>query len=366
MIEVKPNQEKQRLHARNRDDEAPKMIDSRIIQEHTREEMQASSSEVTRFVVEIPNDTAALRDMVVEDIQDLISPIYEFVAERFHSVQFLASDEDRTALLEFSTGLLIVHWLLSSTDKILSQVVALNSGVSYQSDQQGSPKSKFMFKFVNLVDTALANIDAFTSDPKQNFTFSTECGDASVIGGHDEGTGAFCSSSIGSGLVDSIISSSISPKAVMVIAPIIIITLTCIMADNEYHLFATIFAPMVDRFLGYIRMIIGVTTIGGNNRRIPEEEETSEGMLWGIILLFCLETLLVGCIVFLMVLVSIGLTLLSSLPELVSSDKDQELLLEDVSKILIGLLGFWIICVLMTNVIRMVLYQTIYDEQLID
>lgn len=344
------------------------MIDVRIIQECTREETQAPPCEVTRFVIEIPYDTAAIRDIVVENIQDLVYPIYEFVAEISHSVQFLASDEDCTALLEFSSGLLILHWLFSNTDKILSQVVAMLSGVFYQLDQQGATKSKFVIKFVNLVDIALANVDAFTSDPQQhstqNFTFSTECGDTSVTGGHDEGTGTFCSSPIGAGLVEDIISSSISPKAVLVVAPLTIITLTCIMADNEYHLFATIFAPMVDRFLGYIRLIIGVTTIGqqgGNNRRIPEEEEASKGMLWGILLLFCLETLLVGCITLLMVLVSIGLTLLGSLPELVSSD-EKTLLLEDASKILIGLLCSWIFCVLVMNVIRMVLFQSIDDE----
>jgi len=136
------------------------------------------------------------------------------------------------------------------------------------------------------------------------------------------------------------------------------------MADNNYYIFATVFAPIVDQALLTIKSFFTPATSyqeQWDHRAIPDDEETSDGVLWGMIMLFCLESVLVGSIMVMVVLISLLSTILTSASTMLSSHDDPEMVGEK-GKILVGFLCSWVACVVTTNVLRMALYQTIDND----
>ena len=74
--------------------------------------MRISESAVTKYqyTIEIYHDTVAFLERVVEEIQDLLLPFFEFLLEILQSIHSLASEDHKT-LLQFSTGILMVNWI---------------------------------------------------------------------------------------------------------------------------------------------------------------------------------------------------------------------------------------------------------------
>jgi len=328
------------------------------VEMRSRDERPTSTARVTTFTFEIPEDTVAFREMIVEEISDLTSPLSEMLTEIFQSIHILASEEDEATLLEFSIGILVVHLILSHA---LSPVWDIFSMPSSEIETSLSPPTRLIFKFIHAMDLALTSVDRVANYDGKNFTSFIKNGNSKMI---DDGSDFSVFSPISLGWASTKLPSIISPTAFMIIGPLAVITLTCIMADNKYYLFATIFAPAVDRVLLRARSFVAPSTSNRGEwqqRRIPDDGETSEGVLWGMLALFCLESLLVGSIVLLMVLISVSLTIIASLSTVVSTSENPELL-EETTKILVVFLCSWAICVVTTNVLRMVLYQAIGED----
>ena len=333
-------------------------------QRRTREETPASTARVATFTLEIPDDTATFREMILKELRDIIFPLCEVIAEIFQSIHFLASEEDQTMLLEFSTGILIIHWILSTNaDSILSPFMDTFSMPPSEMESPITSTTRLMLKLIDILEVALENLDSVTNanSRENNFTFFIKNG---TMVGRDDGSKFSFSSPTNSDWIDTTIPNINFPTALMVIGPLAVIILTCIMADNKYYIFATMFAPTVDRVLLRMRSFFAPSVSSQEDwqhQRIPDNSEASEGVLWGMLVLFCLESILVGSILALMVLISVSLTIIASSSTVVSSRENPELL-EEITKMLVVCLFSWIICVVTTNILRMVLYQTIDND----
>lgn len=326
------------------------------IEGRSREEMLASEAAVTKITIEIEHDTLVLLERVVEGIIDFMSPLVEVLAELCQVLYSLVSEDHKT-LLEFSTGILMVNWLVCNA---LSPLMENMLPTTNDIDPTMTSRSKLLFKFMGILNITLADLDIITNHhQEENTTFI-------VRDETDVGDGRMKSSF--SALTDFVLVGSemlgvTSPAAVIIFGPLTVMILTCIIADKKYCLFATLFAPMVDRVLSSIRSLCAFITPnyhGSQHRTIPDEEEIHNGVLWGMIVLFFLESLLVGSIVVIMVLISLSLTILASISTVLSPKENPEML-EEVATFLVGFLFSWVICVVTTNVLRMALFQ-IYDD----
>jgi len=304
---------------------------------------EASQSSIT---IEISGGIASLLRMVVEEIGSLTSRLPSALVEAFE-IPLFQGPEDPIALLEFSTGILVVHWiciaLSSFMDTFMSPTLDTKSTVPLT--------SRFLFHLIGVLNTAFTDLDSLTTHNHTENIAST------IKDRNDIGGTSFASSSTGT-------LTYVSPAAVMVIGPLMVITLTCIMADNNYYIFATVFAPIVDQALLTIKSFFTPATSyqeQWDHRAIPDDEETSDGVLWGMIMLFCLESVLVGSIMVMVVLISLLSTILTSASTMLSSHDDPEMVGEK-GKILVGFLCSWVACVVTTNVLRMALYQTIDND----
>jgi hypothetical protein len=255
-----------------------------------------SEAGVTKFTIEIQNDTVALLERIVEEILDLTSSFFEVLAEKFQSVHSLSSD-DHATLFEFSTGILTVNWIVCNA---LSPFV-----------KEFLPRSRLLLKLMGVLNIALADLDGFANHYYgENITSVIR--DETDVG--DDGINSSFSSLTIFSLVGTEMLKFISPAVVIIVGPLTVMTLTCIIADNKYHLFATLFAPMADRVVSSTRSFFALITPnnqGYHHRTIPDDRETCDGVLWGMAVLFCLESLLDGSIVVLMVLISLSLTILA-------------------------------------------------------
>jgi len=316
------------------------------IQGRAREEMLASEAGVTKFTIEIQHDTVALLERIVEEMLDLTSTFFEVLAEIFQSVHSLAS-EDHATLFEFSTGILMVNWIVCNALSPFMKAVL--------------PRSRLFLKLMGLLNIALVDLDGFANHYYGENTTSV-VRDETDVG--DAGISSFFSSLTDFSFVGTEMLNFISPAVVMIVGPLTVMTLTCIIADNKYHLFATLFAPMVERVVSSTRSFVALVTPnieGYQYQTIPDDRETYDGVLWRIIVLFFLESLFVGSIVVLMVVISLSLTILASMSTILSS-KDHPEMLEETSMILVGFLFSWVACVLTMNVLRMVIYQTVDND----
>jgi hypothetical protein len=219
-----------------------------ILRHHNREEMMISSTQPTPtttttttpivFILQIPDDNVAFREMMVEEIQELISPLREIISEILISLHSLAT-ENQVILMEFSTGILVIHRILSNANTFISFFVEVQSSSSSSSSTSSwaDAEQPNIFKFI------INNVTSYIIEEYRN--------DGLVSKGNPAGN--FFDSS----LMDFILFYSdtlkfVSPTVavMMIMCPLVIITLTCvIMADNKYHLFATGFGPIVDRSL---------------------------------------------------------------------------------------------------------------------
>lgn len=331
-------------------------------QRRSRIERPALTARATTFTFEVPDDTTALREMIVEEISGLTSPLSDVLAEIFQFLHILASEEDQTTLLEFTTGILIFHWILCHGDSVLSPFWETFSLPSSEIESSPSLPTILILTLINVADFALATVDSVANYNGIGFTSFIQDRDNPIIDGGS--SFSVSSSQTNSEWASTKIPNIISPTAFMIIGPLAVITLTCIMADNNYYLFATIFAPAVDRVFLRARSFFAPFQSNREewqHRRIPDDGETSEGVLWGMLALFCLESLLVGSIVVLMVLISVSLTIIASLSTVVSTRENSELL-EETTNVLVFFLFSWAVCVVTTNVLRMVLYQTLGDD----
>jgi len=324
------------------------------IQGRSREEMMASEAAVTKFTIEIQHDTAALLERIVEEILDIIASLFDDLVEKFQFLHSLVSEYHAT-LLEFSTGILMVNWIVCNP-LFLSLVESFSPPTSEINSTLALP-SRLLFKFMGVLNVAIVDLDSIVNHYHGENITSITRDETDVADGGMSSLTDF--TFIGNKML-----SFISPTVMMIVGPLTVMTLTCIIADNKYYLFATLFAPMVDRILSSMQSILAIITPnyqGYQHRMIPDDGETYDGVLWGMLVLFCLESILVGSIVVLMVLVSLSLTVLASMPTILSPSDNPEIL-EQTSKILFGFLFSWVTCVVTTNVLRMMLYQTIDND----
>ena len=324
------------------------------IRSHTREEMRAPETAVTKFRIEIHDDTAALLERIVEEISDLVTSLFEAIAEICQSLHSLES-EDRTALTKISIGILIVNWVACNA---ISPFVEMYFERIRETDLESSVPATVNFGVLGILNFAFADFGLFAN----------HVGDKTlrVEASNDAESGM---NSIPLSFTDIIVAGSnlldfIPPAAMKIVGPLTVITLTCVIADNKYYLFATVFAPMVDHVLSSIKSFVdtNLSSSGGfQHRTIPDDGESRDGVLWGMIVLFCLESLLVGSIIVLMVLISLLLTIFASIPTILSPGENPELI-QETTKILLCFLFLWVGCVVSINVLRMVLYQTIESD----
>ncbi len=317
------------------------------IQRPFEERILASEAAVTKFTIEIQHDTIAFLERTTDAIIDAVSPFFEALLETFQSLHTLALEDNRS-LLEFSTGILMINWIVCNALVPLMEICLQPLS---ESDYWMPLPSTLFFHAMSILNVSMSDLDDSIGK-----TYDWEHGDGTNFG--DDNLRNFSSTDeIGT-------LSFLSPTVVMIICPLTIMLMTCIIADNNYYLFATLFAPTVDRVLSGIKSVFALVTPThqeSQNRTIPEDDETYDGVLWGMVALFLLESLLVGSIVVLMVLISLMLTVLASVPSLLSPKSNVELL-EDISKLFFGFLFAWVACVVTTNVLRMVLYQTVDDD----
>jgi len=317
------------------------------IQRPFEEQILASEAAVPKFTIEIQHDTITFLERTTDALLDVVSPLLEALLETFQSLHTLALEDNRS-LLEFSTGILMINWIICNALAPLMEVCL--QPIS-ESDSWIPLPSRFFLQVMNILNATLGD---FGDSMAQHY--NGEEGDGTNVG--DDNLRNFFT------LDENGILSFLSPTAVMIICPISIMLMTCVIADNNYYLFATLFAPTVDRVLSGIKSVFALVTPSYQevqNRTIPEDDETYDGVLWGMVALFFLESLLVGSIMVLMVLISLMLTVLASVPSLLSPKSNPELL-EDISKLFFGFLLTWVACVVTTNVLRMVLYQTVDDD----
>ncbi|VEU39804.1 unnamed protein product [Pseudo-nitzschia multistriata] len=329
------------------------------------QESPISTNRVTRLTIEIPNDIAALQGVILAKFRDATLPFYVVVTELLYFIRFLASDDNQTALLEFSIGILLFHWILSSNaENIISLFMDAFLLIFSEIQEVPIPSSASKItKIYDVLEFALASLNGVGNSHGNNSTFFNGR-NRGIIYREEYGSDLSSSSPLESDYMHSMLPSLISPTAFMVIGPFAVIALTCVMADNKYHLFATTFAPSVDSVLGRARSFLSPFSSSqedSQHRRIPNDDETSEGVLWGMLVLFCLESLLVGSILVLMVLISVSLTVITSLSTVVHS-QEYAVLLKVTTDVLATFLFSWVVCVVTTNVLRMVLYQTIDND----
>jgi len=328
-------------------------------QSSSREGMHASQAAATKFTIEIHNDTATLLERSIEEISDLAISFSDAIAEIFQCLHSLVS-EDYNTLLKVSTGILTVNWIVCNT---ISPFEGIFLEPIRETDMESNVLTNLFFLALDIFDSMFAGQEGNTKDYHR--------WDATLIAPRDGKIGnvereinssyfAFTDfASFGSKVLN-----YIPPTAMTIVGPLTVITLTCIVADKKYYLFATLFAPVVDRILLVVRSFAdtSVPNIRGHQyRTIPDDGEPRDGVLWGMIVLFCLESFLIGSIIVLMVLISLSLTLLASAPTMLSPRENPELL-EEVIKILVCFLFLWVASVVLSNILRMALYQTIEGD----
>ena len=307
-------------------------------------EMRISESAVTKYqyTIEIHHDTVTFLERVVEEMQDLLSPFVEFLSEILQSIHSLASEDHKT-LLQFSTGILMVNWIACN---ILAPIAEILLPQPTETDFSLPLPSRLFREMVTVLDFAFASLDDTAKRYNGENITSILRDEIGVI---DHSRNDFTTAEI-------MPLWFLSPTGVMVVGPIVVMILTAIIADNEYHLFATFLAPMVTN----IRSSFALTTPSYEehyHRLHNNDRENYDSILWGILVLFCLESLLVGSILVLMVLISLSLSTVASL----MSDHNSEVW-EETTRFLIGLSFTWVACVMTSNALRMVLYQNIDSD----
>jgi hypothetical protein len=303
-----------------------------ILRIHNREEMMISSTQPTPttnttarivFILQIPDDNVAFREMMVEEIQELISPLREIISEILISLHSLAT-EDQAILMEFFTAILIIHWILSNANYFISFFVEAHS--SSLSSSTSSCADTEQPSILNILNIALANFDSIANKSSSSnsniinnvtsYIIEDYRNDGSVSKGKTVGNFLYSS------LMDFILFYSdtlkfVSPtvSVMMIMCPLVIITLTCVtMADNKYHLFATGFGPIVDRGLLRLGSFFPYNRSDQrqHHRSIPDdtdESSSSEGVLWGMLVLLFFESILIGSILVLVINATSSLTI---------------------------------------------------------
>jgi len=276
----------------------------------------------------------AFLERVVEEMQDLFLPFFEFLSEILQSIHSLASEDHKT-LLQFSTGILMVNWIACN---ILAPITEILLPQPTDTDFSLPLPSRLFREMVTVLDFAFASLDDIAKRYNGENITSILRDEIGVI---DHSRNDF---------------TAVSPTGVMIVGPIVVMILTAIIADNEYRLFATFLAPIVTN----IRSSFALTTPSYEehyHRLHNNDRENYDSVLWGILVLFCLESLLVGSILVLMVLISLSLSTAASL----MSDHNSEVW-EETTRFLIGLSFTWVACVITSNALRMVLYQNIDSD----
>jgi hypothetical protein len=320
----------------------------------TREETMAPEAAVTKFTIEIHHDTIALLERIVKEMVDVTSFSFMILAETFHSLHSLLL-EDYATLLEFSTGILLVNCIFCNA---LSPFAEAYLSMSTGTDFELPLPSTILFKLKSILNNTVADLGSIGNIHLEVNITSAMRVERFADSGDITSSFYFLTDYV-SGRTNLL--SYISPEVTMIVGPLTVMILTFIIADNKYYLFATLFAPTVDRVLSSIRSFLAYITPNNGeyqHRTIPEDEETYDGVLWGMVALFCLESILVGSIVVLVVLISLSLTILASMSTMLSPREISEIS-EEMTKLLVGFLVSWVMCVLTTNVLRMVLYQTV-------
>lgn len=291
-------------------------IEFTIPQNH-REDDPISEAHTRTFTIGIHQDIIDLVESIFEDIQCFICFFLFFPAV-----------EDDRILLVFSTRMLILNWLVCN---VLSPLIEVQ--VPLESESSTIQPSRLSIKLMDFLNATLDSLagDSFGQDSLSRTSSFRE--DANSMGSDGP--------------------SLIWPSTIVIVGPLTVIMLTCIIADNKYYyLFATLFAPMVDN-------VVSTTT---PNQRIPDDDgETYDGVLWGIVTLFILESLLVGSILVLMTLITLALTTFATLSSSFAPRAFAELL-EEMPTLFIGFFLVWATCVLTANILRMVIYQTVGDD----
>jgi len=321
------------------------------IRSHTREEIPAPAPEaaVAKFTVEVNHDTAALIERIVEEISDLVTSLFEAIAEIHQYLDSLVS-EDGTTLLKISIGVLIFNSISPFVEMFLEPIRETELG--------SSVPAKASFGMMGILNFAFTDLQNATNHGG-NKTFKPAISDST-----EDGMNSILFSFADIILVGSKVLDYIPATAMKIVGPLTVIALTSILADNKYYLFATLFAPMVDQVLSSMKSLIDtiLPSPGGfQHRMISDDRESRDGVLWGMIALFCLESFLVGSIIVLMVLISLLLTILASIQTILSPKENPELL-EETTKIFVCFLCLWVACVVSINMLRMVLFQTIESD----
>lgn len=163
----------------------------------------------------------------MEEISGLTSPLSDVLAEIFQFLHILASEEDQTTLLEFTTGILIFHWILCHGESVLSPFWETFSLPSSEIQSSPSLPTILILTLINVVDFALATVDSVANYNGIGFTSFIQGGDNPIIDGGS--SFSVSSSQTNSEWASTKIPNIISPTAFMIIGPLAVITLTCIM-----------------------------------------------------------------------------------------------------------------------------------------
>jgi hypothetical protein len=233
-----------------------------ILRHHNRDEIQMiSSTQPTPttnttptitpivFILQIPDDNAAFREMMVEEIQELISPLREIISEILISLHSLAT-EDQVILIEFSTGILVIHWILSNANTFIWFFVEERSSLPSTTSSWADTEQPYILQFINAMNIALANLDSIVnkSSSHSNSNSNDINNVTSYIIEEYRNDGLVNKGNTVGNFFDSLLMDFIlfytdtlkfvSPTTVMMImCPLVIITLTCvIMADNKYSI----------------------------------------------------------------------------------------------------------------------------------
>ena len=289
--------------------------------QHSRENVPTSEAPTRTFRIEIHRDVIDILESIIEDVQYSIYFLFEIFVEIFQSLHFLAI-EDHQILLKFSTRILIINWIVC---KLLSPLIETRSPTTSEPDSSTLLPSRLSFKVMDVLNATLdglaGDFDATDSMESERLAF-------------------------------------VSPSTIMIVGPLTVILFTYMIADNKYYVFATLFAPLVDSVLSTSRSLFTFPT---SNRRIPDDDETYDGVLWGMVALFLLESLLVGSILVLMILISLVLTAFAAASSTVAPKLSTEIV-DEMPTVFIGFLLLWLAGVLMANILRMVIYQTVDDD----
>ncbi len=301
------------------------------IPQHSREDVPMSEGPTRTFTIEIRPDVVDILESIIEDVRYFFYFLFEIPIEILQSLHFLAI-EDQRILLKFSTRILIINSIVCN---LLSPLIEAQVTVKSESESSTLLSPRLSIKVMDILNTTLDGLAGdFTSGERR----------------------------IQDDAIDSMGSERlafVSPSTIMIVGSLIVILMTYIIADNKYYVFATLFAPMVDNVLSTTRSLFTFPTPNHSNRRIPENDEIYDGVLWGMVALFFLESLLVGSILVLMVLISLALTIFATLS---SAPKVSIEIVEEMPTVFIGVLLLWVGGVLMANILRMVIYQTADDD----